>query len=145
MAKVKRSKGLENKEQKEIIIEHGGLGTTIANVIEKTGVKRFVEIFVDGKDCGCDEREKKLNKKFPHRFNARCFTENEYNKWKDFKAERTLEMIFSSTVDSTQINFICELYASVFSRPIWFPCASCSPKPIKEMIDKLDKVFDSYE
>jgi len=127
MAKVKRSRGL---------------GDTVEKIIHATGL----QIFVEGKDCGCDKRKEKLNELFPYRAKiSRCFTEQEHKEWELFKADRTLEMIFSSEVDVPQINFICELYASVFNRPIWHPCASCSPKPLKEMIDKLDKVFDSYE
>jgi len=135
MGRPKKSKGLDDT----IIIEHGGVGTTIANVLEATGIKKLVQIFVDGKDCGCDEREKFLNKELPYRFKARCLTENEYNSWKEFKAIRTL------TISREQVNYVCELYASVFNRLLWYPdCASCSAKPLISMIDKLDKVYESY-
>lgn len=112
-----------------------GLGDTIEKIIHATGL----QIFVEGKDCGCEQRKEKLNELFPYRFKARCLTEDEYNSWKDFKSVRTL------TISREQVNYVCELYASVFNRPIWFPCASCSPKPLISMIDKLDKVYDSYE
>lgn len=112
-----------------------GLGDTIEKIIHAAGL----QIFVEGKDCGCEKRKEKLNELFPYRFKARCLTEQEYNSWKDFKAVRTL------TISREQVNYVCELYASVFNRPIWFPCASCSPKPLISMIDKLDKVYDSYE
>jgi hypothetical protein len=115
-----------------------GLGDTIEKITTATGIKKLVEIFVDGKDCGCEQRKEKLNELFPYRFKARCFTEEEYNSWKEFKAVRTL------TINREQVNYVCELYASVFNRPVWFPCASCSPKPLISMIDKLDKVYDSY-
>ena len=120
MAKVKRSRGL---------------GDTVEKIIKATGL----QIFVDGKDCGCEQRKEKLNELFPYRFKARCLTEQEYNRWKDFKSIRTL------TITKEQVDFVCELYASVFDRQLWFPCASCSPKPLISMINKLDKVFDSYE
>ena len=111
-----------------------GLGDTIEKVIKATGL----DIFVEGKDCGCEDRKNKLNELFPYRFKARCFEENEYNAWREFRAIRTL------TISREQVTFVCELYASVFNRPIWFPCASCSPKPLISMIDKLDKVYYSY-
>ena len=120
MAKVKRSKGL---------------GDTVEKIIKATGL----QIFVEGKDCNCDKRKEKLNELFPYRFKARCLTEDEHNSWKDFKAIRTL------IISKEQVNYVCQLYASVFDRQLWFPCASCSPKPLISMIDKLDKVFDSYE
>ena len=111
-----------------------GLGDTVERIIKSTGL----QIFVDGKDCGCEKRKEKLNELFPYRFKARCLTEQEYNSWKDFKAIRTLR------ISKEQIDYVCELYASVFNRKLWKPCLNCTPKPLISMIDKLDKVFDSY-
>jgi hypothetical protein len=116
-----------------------GLGDTIEAVLTTTGIKKIFEIFVDGEDCGCDKRKEKLNELFPYRFKARCLTELEYNGWKDFKEVRTLKISWE------QIVYVCDLYASVFSRQVWYPCSGCSPKPLINMIDKLDKVFDAYE
>jgi hypothetical protein len=116
-----------------------GLGDTIEAVLTTTGIKKIFEIFVDGEDCGCDKRKEKLNELFPYRFKARCLTELEYNTWKDFKEVRTLKISWA------QIVYVCDLYASVFSRQAWYPCSGCSPKPLINMIDKLDKVFDAYE
>jgi hypothetical protein len=111
-----------------------GLGDTIEKIIKAT----HLDIFVDGKDCGCEQRKEKLNQLFPYRFKARCLTEQEYNSWKEFKAIRTL------LINKEQIDYICELYASVFNRQLWKPCSGCSPKPLISMIDKLDKVYESY-
>lgn len=116
-----------------------GLGDTVEKVLETTGVKKLFHIFVDGKDCGCEERKQKLNELFPYRFKARCLTEKEYNDYKVFKETRTLKMEWD------QVKYVCELYASVFSRQIWYPCIGCSPKILIGMIDKLDKVYDAYE
>jgi hypothetical protein len=67
-------------------------------------------------------------------------TEKEYNDYKTFREVRTLTMSWA------QVVYVCELYASVFSRQVWIPeCASCNVKAIIAMIDKLDKVFESYE
>ena len=116
-----------------------GLGDTVEAVLTTTGIKQLIEIFVDGKDCGCDKRKEKLNELFPYRFKARCLTQLEYNGWKDFKEVRTLKISWE------QIVYVCDLYASVFSRQVWYPCTGCSPKPLINMIDKLDKIFDAYE
>lgn len=116
-----------------------GLGDTVEAVLTTTGIKKLFEIFVDGEDCGCDKRKEKLNELFPYRFKARCLTELEYNGWKDFKEVRTLKISWE------QIVYVCDLYANVFSRQVWYPCTGCSPKPLINMIDKLDKVFDAYE
>jgi hypothetical protein len=119
--------------------QHKGLGDTVEAVLETTGVKKLVEIFVDGKDCGCEERKQKLNEWLPYRFKARCLTEQEYNDWKAFKEVRTLKMSWE------QIVYVCDLYADVFNRQKWYPCVGCSPKPLISMIDKLDKVYEAYE
>ena len=121
-----------------------GLGDTIEKVIKATGL----DIFVDGKDCGCDKRKEYLNNLFPYRTKARCFTEQEYLSYKNFVETRTIQKIFQKWVGTTapkEVNFVCELYASVFNRPVWFPCANCSPKPLINMIDKLDKIYGTYE
>jgi len=116
-----------------------GLGDTVEAVLTTTGIKQLFEIFVNGEDCGCDKRKEKLNELFPYRFKARCLTELEYNSWKDFKEVRTLKISWP------QIVYVCDLYATVFNRQTWYPCSGCSPKPLINMIDKLDKVFDAYE
>ena len=41
-----------------------GLGDVIENITEATGIKKVVETFTEGKDCGCDKRKEKLNKLF---------------------------------------------------------------------------------
>lgn len=120
--------------------QSNGIGDTIEKILESTGVKKLVEIFVDGKDCGCNERKEKLNKLLPYRFKARCLTEKEYNDYKAFRELRTIK------INHEQLEYICKLYAEVFSRQYWIPeCASCNVKAIIAMIDKLDKVFESYE
>lgn len=111
-----------------------GLGDTIEKVIHATGL----DILVEGKDCGCEKRKEQLNKLFPYRFKARCLTEEEYNQWTKFKEERTLKLEWN------QIVFVCDLYSSVFNRQKWYPCTSCSPKPLISIIDKLDKVYEAY-
>ena len=115
-----------------------GLGDTIEKITTTTGVKKLIEIFVDGEDCGCEERKQKLNVLFAYRLKARCLTELEYNQWKEFISVRTIRL------STEQVNFICELYASVFSRQVYKPCSGCSPAPLISMIDKLDKVYNQY-
>ena len=112
-----------------------GLGDTIEKVIKATGLDKFV----DGKDCGCEERKQKLNDMFPYRYKARCMTELEYKEWGKFREIRTL------TLSVTQVNYICELFASLFNRQVWKPCTNCSQlKELISMIDKIDKIYDTY-
>ena len=46
-----------------------GLGDSIEKVTKTTGIKAFVDKVnkILGKDCGCKERQKKLNKMFPYK------------------------------------------------------------------------------
>ena len=41
-----------------------GLGDLVAKATEVTGIKKVVEA-VAGKDCGCAQRQQKLNNMFP--------------------------------------------------------------------------------
>jgi hypothetical protein len=45
-----------------------GLGDSIANFTEKTGIKTVVNKIASGlnKPCGCQKRQDYLNKKFPY-------------------------------------------------------------------------------
>lgn len=44
-----------------------GLGDTIAKITKATGIDKVVEAIVE--DCGCKERQEKLNKLFPYKKN----------------------------------------------------------------------------
>lgn len=133
---------MERPKSKNVTVTSGGLGTTVETVLEATGIKKVVEIFVKGEDCGCDKRKEKLNQLLPYKFKARCLTEVEYNQWKAFREVRTLKMNWE------QVVFVCDLYAGVFSRQKWHPdCMNCSGtiRTLISMIDKIDKVYDTYE
>jgi hypothetical protein len=125
-------------KKKKVTIKSGGVGTTIAKAIKATGL----DIFVNGKDCGCKEREAKLNKLLPYRFKARCMTEQEYKDWKDFTEKRTLKLSWD------EILFVCKMHSDIFNRQFWKPdCLNCQGtiKVLIEMIKKLDLVFEQYE
>lgn len=139
MDKPKKKYNKKKKPQSE------GLGDTISYVLNETPVKAVTKVvkkalFKDGKDCGCEQRRKKLNEVLPYRMKpTRCLTEKEHTDYKSFKDQRTL------TLTNDQIKFVCKLYSEIFNRPYYEPCRNCSPKPMLSMIEKLDKVFDSYE
>lgn len=44
-----------------------GLGDSIEKLTKFTGIKPLVKKISGGKDCGCDKRRDKLNKKFPYK------------------------------------------------------------------------------
>lgn len=131
------------KEYKEFIKKHPqGLGDVIENITTKTGIKKAVE-FIAGNDCGCDERRDKLNKLLPIRYKAnRCFTEDEYNWYKNYYENRTLKLV---TAD--ELKEILKLHESIFLWKVNNLCHNCSGSAsiIRSMIDRLDKVYLSYE
>ncbi len=43
-----------------------GLGDSIEKITTFTGIKKIVDKITGKKDCGCDKRKDKLNKKFPY-------------------------------------------------------------------------------
>ena len=53
----------------DIPIESRGLGDTLAKITKATGIKKVVDTVFDAinKDCGCKERQSKLNKVFPYK------------------------------------------------------------------------------
>lgn len=113
-----------------------GLGDSLEKIIKLTGL----DSFVNGEDCGCNERKEKLNKIFPYKNKliGRCLTEDEFVRWKFFTDNKTLDF------SPEQISFICNLYATVFDKPLWVPEPNTSIKPIITMIDRLDLIYKTY-
>ena len=55
-----------------------GLGDVVEMFTEATGIKAVVEAFTpEGVDCGCSKRKEKLNKLFPIKTKANCFTKEQ--------------------------------------------------------------------
>jgi hypothetical protein len=119
-----------------------GLGDQVETFTKATGIKAVVDKIseVTGVDCGCEKRKEWLNN-LPNVLSrkARCLTEQEYNDWEEFTAIKTVR------ITPKQVKFICDLYATVFSRPVYYPCVNCSPRPLINMIDKLDIVFEGHK
>lgn len=59
-----------------------GLGDTIEQITEVTGIKKLVHS-IFGEDCGCNERKEALNKLFPYK-KIECLEEDEYNYLTEF-------------------------------------------------------------
>lgn len=127
------------KGRRKQVIKVSGAGDVVEAITKATGIKKAVELFMEGKDCGCDKRKEWLNQKFPIRTKVNCFNESQYNEWGVFMKERTIKL------SASQVKYVCELYADIFSKPVYYPCTNCSPKPLIAMIDKLDIVYNSYQ
>jgi len=113
-----------------------GLGDTIEKITTATGIKKVVEWFADGKDCGCDSRKKYLNKLFPYN-KPNCLTEHEYQYLSKYYQDNK-----NSITPSTQRD-ILNIYNRVFNeKKTPTSCSSCFLQTIH---NNLKKVYEQYE
>lgn len=102
-----------------------GLGDTIAKVTEATGIKKAVK-FIAGEDCGCDERQERLNRIFKYN-KPECLNEDEY------KYIATWIENGSNKLNSKQLKEMNVIYNRVFKKK--FRCQKCSaPRMMKELV-----------
>jgi hypothetical protein len=110
-----------------------GLGDTVENVFEATGVSKIAK-WILGDDCNCDQRKEALNKLFPYN-KPNCLTEPDYNFLKEF-----FEVTRGAIVPTTQYR-LNQIYTNVFNKPAEFTsCGSC----LLDRINELKKIYDSY-
>ena len=115
-----------------------GLGDTIEQITEATGIKKAVEMFskATGLDCGCDERKEKLNQLFSYNRNINCLTEKDYNALTELIDPK------KSTLTLEEQNTISEIYYNVFNYRLQLSsCGSCWAGKIEE----LRKVYNEYK
>ena len=109
-----------------------GLGDTIAKVTEATGIKKAVK-FIAGEDCGCDERQERLNRIFKYN-KPECLNEDEY------KYIATWIENGNDKLNSKQLKEMNVIYNRVFKKK--FRCQKCSaPRMMKE----LATYFNDYK
>ena len=102
-----------------------GLGDTIAKVTESTGIKKAVK-FIAGEDCGCDERQERLNRIFKYN-KPECLNEDEY------KYIATWIENGNDKLNSKQLKEMNVIYNRVFKKK--FRCQKCSaPRMMKELV-----------
>jgi len=111
-----------------------GLGDSIEKVTEATGIKAAVE-FLAGKDCGCDDRRKKLNVIFPYN-KPECLRKDEYDFLVDFYSNPM------STISGPDKVRLIGIYNRVFKTNK--KITSCGPC-LKSTYDQLKQYFDSYQ
>lgn len=115
-----------------------GLGDTIEQITEATGIKKAVELFSDitGIDCGCEERKEKLNKLISYRKKVNCLNESDYNYLKDIFEQK------ANRLTPKQQFRLMEIYKNVFEVQLeQTSCDSCWRTTMSE----LRKVYDTYE
>lgn len=113
-------------------IKSKGLGDTVAKITKATGIKKAVK-FIAGEDCGCDQRQERLNKLFPYK--TECLQESEYKYLKTFFAS------LKDRITSEQQKEILKINNRVFHQKR--KPTSCTPC-IKEVINGLRKLYDNY-
>ncbi len=102
-----------------------GLGDTIAKVTEATGIKKAVK-FLAGEDCGCDERQERLNRLFKYN-KPECLNEEEYEYIADWIENG------KDKLNSKQLKEMNVIYNRVFKKK--FKCQKCSaPRMMKELV-----------
>lgn len=115
-----------------------GLGDTVEQITEATGIKKAVEMFskATGIDCGCDERKAKLNQLFSYNRNVNCLTEKDYNALTDLIAPS------KNTLTPEEQKIISDIYYNVFNYRLELSsCGSCWAGKVQE----LRKVYNEYE
>jgi hypothetical protein len=113
-----------------------GLGDTIEQITEATGIKSVVEKFskATGMDCGCDKRKETLNKLFPYH-KPNCLVEEDYNYLTDFFG-RLKDQV--SIIDQYKL---IDIYLRVFNKKVEHSnCGSCW----RDRISELRKVYNEY-
>jgi hypothetical protein len=115
-----------------------GLGDTLEQITEATGIKAAVEMFTKatGVDCKCEERKAKLNELFSYSRKVNCLTEKDYNALTDLIAPSKSTL----TIEEQQI--ISEIYYNVFNYRLQLSsCGSCWAGKVQE----LRKVYNEYK
>ena len=106
-----------------------GLGDVVANITEKTGIKKVVEAITD--NCGCEERRKRWNEKYSMKM-RNPLTEEEYN-------------LINDAIVSKKGSFNPkeqEQYKNIFER-VFEIKVSCTPCSFKKTIwDRLTKAIN---
>ena len=144
-----RKKGSKNKQVS--VTTSKGLGDIVENITEATGIKKVVEVFTKGKDCGCDKRKEQLNEiKVKGSLKVNCMSEQQYNLYNDFVNNRTINLLgenkANGTIEDAQINMLSEMYANLTNQPTYRICRGCSnSKPLIRIIEVLDQVFNIYK
>ena len=113
-----------------------GLGDTIEQITEATGIKAAVEMFTKatGVDCKCDERKAKLNELFSYSRKVNCLTETDYNLLTDLITKNQL------TPEDQKI--LTDIYYNVFNYRLQLSaCGSCWAGKVQE----LRQVYNEYK
>ena len=129
---------LNAKHEENPTVETGGLGDVVEKITKATGIKAVVDYFTpDGEDCGCDERQAKLNK-YPvlkNKQKVECLTLDEYNFLSAKLGKR-------QSLNGKDVTRLREIHSRVFNQKTTADCSSCSLKYVQA---ELVAVLDTYK
>ena len=109
-----------------------GLGDTVENVLETTGIAKVVKSVLD-ENCGCEARKEKLNKLFPYK-KTECLTDEDSEWLSNFFLTN------NNQLTPKQQNRIIDIYQNVFNQNIQpSNCGSCW----RDRINELRKVYET--
>jgi len=114
-----------------------GLGDSIEKVTKATGIKQATDWIFDklGKDCGCSNRKRKLNKMFPYK-KVECLNEDEYVYLKGFFNQQ------KNVVNANEQKGLLTIHNRVFNtNKQSSSCGSC----VKGLVDTMRRLYNEYE
>ena len=115
-----------------------GLGDDIFKITQKTGIRKAVKIIskaIGIDDCGCEERQMKLNKMFPRIKNIKPMNETQKKCF-----ERIMQEVESNgnRLNPANRQELGIIYSDLFKQPAeWSSCGSCN----KKTLDNLRRVY----
>lgn len=115
-----------------------GLGDTIEQITEATGIKAAVEMFTKatGIDCKCEERKAKLNELFSYTRKVNCLTESDYNVLTGLIDPK------KSSLTAEEQKQLSDIYFNVFNYRLQLSsCGSCWAGKVQE----LRQVYNEYK
>ena len=123
-----------NKLKQNVESQSKGVGDTVAKITKATGVDKLVK-FIAGEDCGCDERQVKLNKLFTYK-KINCISEDDYTYLNDFINSNPRKVTHNQ-----QLRLI-KIHNNVFNTNQ--RVTSCEPCIIG-IVNKLKKYLEVYK
>ena len=115
-----------------------GLGDTLEQITEATGIKAAVEMFskATGIDCGCEERKAKLNELFSYTRKVNCLTDSDYNVLTGLIDPK------KSSLTAEEQKQLSDIYYNVFNYRLQLSsCGSCWAGKVQE----LRQVYNEYK
>ena len=131
--KTKVSKDYETLKD-NVSKQSKGVGDTVAKITKATGVDKLVK-FIAGEDCGCDDRQEKLNKLFTYK-KVNCISEEDYVYLSDFINSNPRKVTHNQKLR------LIKIHNNVFNTNQ--RVTSCEPCMIG-IVNKLKKYLEVYK